>query len=503
MASESIQVRVFVASPGGLDEERDLFRESITKFNNEYGHEAGFVFVWAGWEQVSSGVGRPQDLINEKVRTADFMVTVIWDRWGTATTKDATFSSGTQEELATAIECLSDPRAPMRDIAIYFRGVNERQLADAGPQLEQVIEFKQNVERSRQILYNRFDKTSELEQLFARQLRTWQQGFSAKVPRDIRIPNLTGVSIDNVSDSSSDQEVGQQLARAQELERQGLVTEAEIAYAIAIAADDRVSLVAYAKFLRRTGRLERALDTNERILNLEALGDVDLTSSAVERSTVLANMAVIQRKLRKLEESRGSLEEAIKAAGAREDNDCLAAEAYAQDNLGLTLRQLGDISSALSKHETALSLRQQLGDEVGIAKCAINMARICRSQGELTNAREKVENAIAILKDNGAEIRTLANAYSALGEIAVAEADMEGARRHFQACLDLNDDLRHADGSAIACSQLAGLLLSMENIKEARHYAERCLRINERSGNLAGIDIALETLREIDAVGNS
>ncbi len=428
------------------------------------------------------------------------MVAAIWDRWGTATSKDATFSSGTQEEIAVAIECLSDSHAPMRDIAIYFRAVNERQLADAGPQLGQVLQFKQDLEMSKQVLYNTFDKTNELEQLLARQLRSWHQNFSDKIPREIRIPHLPRSSADNTPDSTSDQAVIQQLARAQELESKGLVTEAEVAYATAIATDDRTSLIAYAKFLRRTGRLERALETNERILRLETLGDVDLTSAAVERSTVLANMAVIQRKQRKLEESRRCLEEAIKAARVRDDNEAQAAEAYAQDNLGLTLKQLGHVSAALSKHGTALDLRQQLGDVLGVAKSRINIARILREQGELAKAREHLENAIATLEGSGDEIRTLANALSTLGEIALAESDPEGARQQFEMCLDLNDKLGHSDGTAIACGQLADLHLSVDELEEARGYAERCLRINNKSGNLAGIDIALQKLKDIDSV---
>lgn len=503
MASDSTLVRVFLASPSGLNDERILFRESIAAFNEAYGHEAGFVFVPVGWEQVPSGVGRPQGQINKVVRAADYVVAVIWDRWGTATTRDAAFSSGTQEELATAIECLADPNAPMRDIAIYFRAVDDRQLADAGPQLTQVIDFKRELESSKQLLYNTFDKLKELEQLLMRQLRSWQREFSDKIPQQIEIPQLSRSSANEMSDSNSEQSITQHLARAQDLERQGLVTEAEIAYATAVSEDDRGSLVGYAKFLRRTGRLEHAIEINERILRLEALDNVDLNSSAAERSTVLANIAVIERKQGKLEESRRHLEEAIVAAQARKDYEGQAAEAYAQDNLGLTLRGLGDVSGALKRHETALDLRQELGDEVGIAKCAINIGRMLREQGALTGAREQIENAIATLEGVDDELHTLANAYSTLGDIALAEVDLEAALRHFGTSLRLNDQLGHSDGAAIVCGQLADLLLSTGKVKEARPYAERCLDINERSGNLVGSNIALQRLEEIDFLAES
>ena len=60
MASPLTQLRVFLATPGGLDAERHIFREEVCHFNEDHGHEMGFVLAAVGWEQVSSGAGRPK-----------------------------------------------------------------------------------------------------------------------------------------------------------------------------------------------------------------------------------------------------------------------------------------------------------------------------------------------------------------------------------------------------------------------------------------------------------
>jgi hypothetical protein len=50
------------------------------------------------------GTGRPQALINDELRTCDFVFLLLWDRWGTPPqpTGTGSYTSGTEEEFRVA-----------------------------------------------------------------------------------------------------------------------------------------------------------------------------------------------------------------------------------------------------------------------------------------------------------------------------------------------------------------------------------------------------------------
>ena len=492
MASSLTQLRVFLATPAGLGTERHIFREEVCRFNEDHGYEMGFVLVAVGWEQVPSGAGRPQSLINKEVRGSDYLVALIWDRWGTPTSADSKYSSGTQEELDVALACLRDQRMAMRDVAVFFKAVEVRRLSDPGPQLEQVLQFKQQLEAHGELLFQTFDTTEEWRRQLQRRFMSWIKDFGDKVPREVAPPELPDRSLFQQTHGAT---ISELLARARELEDEGFMTQAESAYAVAVATDDRESLMSFAKFLRRTGRLEKAFETNTRILALEDL--LVTRSSSADRADVVANMGVIRRKQGALAESRRLLDEAIRTARVCPDSAGIESEAYALDNLGLTLRRLGMSDAALKSHEEALSRRRQLADESGQAKALLNIARIRRDQDDLEAARALVTEAIAMLEGEDGEQRTLANAYSSLGDIVRAAGDLDTARELYEKSLVLNEEYSHADGTAVACGQLAQLLLALDRTDDALSYAERCLDENMRSGNQEGVAISLRILGEV------
>src|SRR5262245_29386301 len=123
--------KVFIASPGGMESERSAFYKTLTEYNATDGLARGLQFVPVGWELTLAGIGRPQALINNEIETADFFVLVIGNRWGSAT-GESRFTSGTQEEFSLAQTLYS--QGSIRDIAVLFKGVDPRQLADPGEQ---------------------------------------------------------------------------------------------------------------------------------------------------------------------------------------------------------------------------------------------------------------------------------------------------------------------------------------------------------------------------------
>ncbi|MFK7787405.1 MAG: hypothetical protein AB8B56_19935 [Crocinitomicaceae bacterium] len=56
--------KVFIASPGGLEDERRAFSEEIEKYNRVEAMHRGVIFQPVGWEDTLPGIGRPQSIIN-------------------------------------------------------------------------------------------------------------------------------------------------------------------------------------------------------------------------------------------------------------------------------------------------------------------------------------------------------------------------------------------------------------------------------------------------------
>src|SRR5438046_2882905 len=94
--------RIFIASPGGLADERRRFRDVVHRFNDTDAIPRGVLFIPVGWEDTLGGVGRPQSPINEEVRDCDYFLLMLWDRWGSPPDSEAAgrFTSGTEEEYS-------------------------------------------------------------------------------------------------------------------------------------------------------------------------------------------------------------------------------------------------------------------------------------------------------------------------------------------------------------------------------------------------------------------
>jgi hypothetical protein len=92
-------VRVLIASPSDLREQRDLVERAIHRWNAVQSAYAGVVLLPVRWEiNASAEMGAPaQDVINRQiVDDSDILIGLFWTRLGTPT---ANHESGTAEEL--------------------------------------------------------------------------------------------------------------------------------------------------------------------------------------------------------------------------------------------------------------------------------------------------------------------------------------------------------------------------------------------------------------------
>lgn len=485
-------LRVFVASPGGLESERVAIGRTLQEFNEDRAHSSGVAFFQVGWERVTPGAERPQERINREVRASDYFVLMLWDRWGTSTSEDGSFTSGSHEEFSVALECLADPDAPIRDIVVFFKGIEASQLSKPDSQLQEVLQFKNGIEKSKELTYRMIDDSQELTRFLRRLLDEWTDSYETKQACQISDPmKLTFEEPEQIIELSEPD----LLARAEQFEQDGLLTQAEMLFAHASVSHGIDAKVAFARFLRRTGRLAGALKVNDEILQQPALLVDDSMTALVLRAKVLTNMGVIQRKQGDLSGSEQRIREGLQTIEPVNPKDAADSRAYALDNLGLTLRRQGRNDEAAAAYGEALALRREMGDDFGAAKSLVHHSRLLKDR-DSGKAIANAEEAVAIFELHP-QRHEMANALVALGEALIEESDLDRAEQELTRALEINEGLGHVDGIAIASGQLSKAFLLQGDLENAGAMARKSLEMNKRSGNAEGIAIALRRLGSV------
>jgi hypothetical protein len=187
MPRELVQYRVFIGSPGGLQEEREAFRRVLLTFNEYYGEPNGILFAPVGWEDALGGVGRPQDLINEDLRACDFAIFVFHDRWGSPTGSGKT--SGTEEEWELALELYE--KKTIRKICLFFKSVDPKKLADPGSQLSRVLTFKADIEHSKKHLFRTYSDVPSYCTALEKHISSWMRDVVGSAGKQAAIVSQT------------------------------------------------------------------------------------------------------------------------------------------------------------------------------------------------------------------------------------------------------------------------------------------------------------------------
>lgn len=471
-------IRVFIATPGGLDEVRKCFFERLIRFNHDDANERGVSFIPVGWELSLAGKGRPQAQINEEVRRCDYLILVLYDRWGSPPAEGGPYTSGTEEEYNVARECLEHPDLPMRNIAVMFQGIDPARLADPGDQLKKVLAFKERLENERTLLFTTFDSPREFEDDLLGHLLRWMRD-EEKTTGGAPAPPPSGADDEampasGAADSLPETDQEAHLDRAKRLMKEGRLTRAESIYARAVAgAPDIEALTQYTRFLRRTGRLERATSMAERLLEV-AREHAD-HEAEIE---ALSNRGIIERKRGKYLASISDFEAALDVATRSEDVGD-ANVAFLLDNVALTRRKEGRLEAALEALERSLAIRRAVDDPRGLANSLNNVGALRRQRGDVDVAKDMHAQAIDLFRGLD-DPRGEANARANLGEAFYAAGDVAQAKREFTESLEINETLKSPEGIGMNNWQLGRVALDEGDLAAARAYALRCLTIDQR-----------------------
>ena len=140
MPTQSNKVKVFVASPGDVQSEREQLSQVINELNltiSAIAPEKGIVLELMKWEtHVHPGLGEDaQDVVNQQIGSYDIFVGIMWKRFGTPTTAA---KSGTEEEFRRA-HALWEKKKTL-PILFYFC-----QAASAPPKTQEEVSQLSNV----------------------------------------------------------------------------------------------------------------------------------------------------------------------------------------------------------------------------------------------------------------------------------------------------------------------------------------------------------------------
>ena len=156
-------VKVFLASPGDLAEERKAAKVIVDEFNSQLADALGYQVELVGWEDTLPGVGRPQAIINRDLDGCDLFVGMLWKRWGTPPGTEQ-YTSGFEEEFQRSMTRNATDGRPQ--INLLLKEPDAASLADPGDQFKKVIAFKEQVFAEKKLLAGTFADVRDFEGKF-------------------------------------------------------------------------------------------------------------------------------------------------------------------------------------------------------------------------------------------------------------------------------------------------------------------------------------------------
>lgn len=197
-------VKIFLASPGDVSEERLVVRNIIEEENGNHFHHDGYHLEVVGWETHSSpGSGRPhpQGRINPLIGDCELFIGVLWTQFGSPTGRA---ESGTEEEYSYALELLANPDLPLCDIKIYFCDYPIEPSKIEPDQLKKVKEFRERIKERNNIFYWSVNNREKFKKEFRSHIAGWVREYRERGGRK-RLSVQKGVSKLKVSEESLSQ----------------------------------------------------------------------------------------------------------------------------------------------------------------------------------------------------------------------------------------------------------------------------------------------------------
>lgn len=161
MADTRKILKVFLASPGDLKEERRAAKAAVDEINSLVANPFGYHVELVGWEDTVSRFGRPQALINAELDHCEYFIGMLWKRWGTPPDNEGIYTSGFEEEFQRSLAHRASDGRP--EMTLFFKEVEPEFLRDPGDELKKVLAFHADLVAKKILLFETFADVSEFE----------------------------------------------------------------------------------------------------------------------------------------------------------------------------------------------------------------------------------------------------------------------------------------------------------------------------------------------------
>ncbi|MFK3888829.1 DUF4062 domain-containing protein [Sphingomonas sp. NPDC079357] len=494
MPSNLTAYRIFIASPGGLEDFRKRFKATVEKHNDADAVRRGALFIPVGWEQTLGGMGRPQHIINADLRECDYFVVVLRDRWGSPADTTPDSLTGTEEEFELACQLYND-QAPMSRIVVVFVAIDADRMRDPGKDVAKVIEFRKKVEREKILLFHQVEREEDFADVLRRHLADWTHAHEnaaagrPEAPVEAEVASAPTPN-DQIASPPAGEATGP-VADAAKLIALARYTEAEALLAEAVSDhDDPPALTAYGDLLIRLGRRTQGIDSLRRAVRLaEETSDVGVAAAAYE---ALATA---------LEASGQGKEGATAARSALERFAALGdagGEARMYNLLGERHRLDHEMDNAIAHYRAAIDRATDGGAEDILADAWIGLGEVFRDQEAFGEAFDALNRGAEIKHRLGAT--DVGDLHAALGATLAGLGDDAGADREYRISIDLFRGRKDRAGIADAADHLGQVCLRRGDADGAEEAFREAAINFEGVQNVEGAADAYTSLGRVELV---
>lgn len=502
-------VRVFLASPGSDEQERQVFRKVIHEVNTMRGDAYGVVYKPV--ETLFSRF-RPQSLLKKDVLSSEVVVAPLGQAW---------------DEQASRFEvAYSWASAYHKEVWCYFRVLQDNQLITPDSSLSHVLDFRDQVEQAQGARYHYIENPGDWERQLYTHLSLWLDNIATSSKTKVH-SNIAEPSAGYAAESSSALDL---VREAWTYARQGRYTRARTHFAQAVhQASIPPVMLEYARFLEQMGFMRSAESyfeiaariaeskgqSSSRALALRGLGNVYITQGLIENAEdaythaleineQLGLMEEIARDYSKLGHVYWLQDDFKKAEHAyhhaveintfmgRDDN--LAEDYGSLGNVYGMAQRLQDAADMFSK---ALNLYETQGCEEGVADQYSNLGIVYRVQGQLGKAEEMYLKALEVHSALGQK-QEMATDYSNLGNVYQEQGRLFVAEQMYLKALALNELLGDWDALATQFANLALVYQAQGKWEKAEQMYRRCLSVFEVVGDESTIERVQAWLSDLE-----
>jgi tetratricopeptide (TPR) repeat protein len=437
-------LRVFIASPSDLVDERKMFPDVIDRVNRNKARSLNYILEAVGFGDALPGGGRPQEIINKDVEECDVFVLLFWKRWGSISGK---FSSGTEEEFTIADGRFKKDKVP--HLLIYFRDPPPEMIADPGSQLRQVLKFRARIEK--QYLYQSYGQADKWAINFESHLSRWLDLYHAGKQSGAAPATSLAVSGPQSSWAPSGPETSLSFPRSKvRYTPKMLARYRELALA---RKDPRKKLQDMLDLQKVLEAKVAKLETAQNKLRAEAAG---LAVEAMELSEK-GHLTLAEEKF-------------TKALSLYEEPEVM-------NNFGFFLWQIGAVERAKKMFERVLNMQSEDKQEVHDAIACNRLGNVYLTTGDLSKAQKLYERALEIntrLKRR----EGLADVNVSLGNVAIIRGHLKKAEDAYEKALEIYVSLKRADGMADVYLSLGNIHRRRGELSEAEEIYEKAIEIN-------------------------